>query len=147
MSENQVTSVSLVRRGAVVDFETKSQAIPNFHIDNELIPENERGGTAKKLLGSAVLYCYVAALSKALETRAINYERIEAQAQVTAGNDDKGRSRILGINLDVAVHMDADYEDLFERVKKVMRNGCLISASLEAAFPVTYNLTMVCPDD
>ena len=43
--------------------------------------------------------------------------------------------------------MDADYEDIFERVSKVMRHGCLISASLEAAFPVTYNLTLECPDD
>lgn len=54
---------------------------------------------------------------------------------MTAGSDDKGRGRILGIVLDVTVHMGEDYEETFERVSKVLRHGCLISASLEAAFP------------
>lgn len=43
--------------------------------------------------------------------------------------------------------MGEDYEETFERVSKVLRHGCLISASLEAAFPVTYNLKLECPDD
>ena len=45
------------------------------------------------------------------------------------------------------MHADEEYEDLFDRVAKVMRKGCLISASLEPAFPVTYNLELECPDD
>ena len=64
-----------------------------------------------------------------------------------AGTDDKGRGRILGITLDVTVVMDSSYETIFDHVAKVMRKGCLISASLEAAFPVTYNLELECPDD
>ena len=43
--------------------------------------------------------------------------------------------------------MDSSYETIFDHVAKVMRKGCLISASLEAAFPVTYNLELECPDD
>ena len=64
-----------------------------------------------------------------------------------AASSGKGQGRILSITLDVTVRMDSDYEDIFERVSKVMRHSCLISASLEAAFPVTYNLKLECPDD
>ena len=144
---SQQVSVSLRRRGPVIDLDMESAALGCVHVDNSAIPEDERAGSAKKLLGSAVLYCYVAALDKALDTRGAKYDSIDARAAVTAGVDDKGRGRIVGITLDVVVRMDADYEEIFERVSKIMRNGCLISASLEAAFPVTYNLQLECPDD
>ncbi|MBQ9405980.1 MAG: OsmC family protein [Desulfovibrio sp.] len=144
---SQEVTVSLQRRGSLIDLDMENAALGCVHVDNNAIPEEERPGSAKKLLGAAVLYCYVAALDKALDTRGAKYESIDARATVTAGTDDKGRGRIVGIVLDVTVHMDADYEDVFERVSKVMRNGCLISASLEAAFPVTYNLQLECPDD
>ncbi|MBQ7456579.1 MAG: OsmC family protein [Desulfovibrio sp.] len=143
----QSTTVHLERRGPLIDLDAESRVLPALSIDNNSLPENERGGTAKKLLGSSVLYCYVAALDKALATRGIVYDHIEAHAEVVAGSDDKGRSRIVGITLTVLVHADEEYEELFERVCKVMRQGCLISASLEAAFPVTYDLKLVCPDD
>ncbi|MBQ9453199.1 MAG: OsmC family protein [Desulfovibrio sp.] len=144
---SQQVSVSLQRRGSIIDLDMESTALGCMHVDNSTIPEAERAGSAKKLLGSSVLYCYVAALDKALDTRGAKYESIDAKATVTAGTDDKGRGRILGITLDVIVRMDADFEEIFDRVSKVMRNGCLISASLEPAFPVTYNLQLECPDD
>ncbi len=144
---SQQVTVSLQRRGPIIDLDMESAALGRVHVDNNTIPEDERPGSAKKLLGSAVLYCYVAALDKALETRGAVYDSIDATATVTAGTDDKGRGRIVGITLDVVVRMDADYEDIFERVNKIMRSGCLISASLEPAFPVTYNLKLECPDD
>ena len=144
---SQELSVSLERHGAIIDLDMAGAALGRVHIDNGALPEEERTGTAKKLLGASVLYCYTAALDKALDARGARYERIGARATVRTGTDDKGRGRIMGITLDVTVHMDAEYEDVFERVSKVMRNGCLVSASLDAAFPVTYNLKLECPDD
>ena len=143
----QQTSVTLERRGALIDLNMESSALGKIHVDNNALPEDERAGSAKKLLGSAVLYCYVAALDKALDARGAKYDKITATADVKAGADDKGRGRILGIDLHVTVHMDSEYEEIFERVVKVMRGGCLVSASLEAAFPVTYDLKLECPDD
>ncbi len=144
---SQETSVSLERSGAIIDLDMQSTALGHMHVDNNSLPEDERAGSAKKLLGASVLYCYIAALDKALDARGAKYNTINGTATVKAGSDDKGRGRVLGITLDVVVHMDAEYEDIFERVGKVMRNGCLISASLDAAFPVTYNLKLECPDD
>lgn len=144
---SQEISVCLERHGAIIDLDMQSAALGSMHIDNDALPEDERAGSAKKLLGASVLYCYMAALDKALNARGAPYDKISGRAAVTAGSDDKGRGRILGIVLDVTVHMDADYEETFERVSKVLRHGCLISASLEAAFPVTYNLQLECPED
>lgn len=144
---SQEISVSLERHGAIIDLDMESAALGRLHIDNDALAEDERAGSAKKLLGASVLYCYIAALDKALDARGARYDKIAGKASVTAGSDDKGRGRILGIVLDVTVHMGEDYEETFERVSKVLRHGCLISASLEAAFPVTYNLKLECPDD
>lgn len=144
---SQEISVCLERHGAIIDLDMESAALGSVHIDNDALAEDERAGSAKKLLGASVLYCYIAALDKALDARGTRYDKIIGKATVTAGSDDKGRGRILGIVLDVTVRMNADYEETFERVSKVLRHGCLISASLEAAFPVTYNLKLECPDD
>lgn len=144
---SQEITVSLERQGAIIDVDMESAALGRIHVDNNALDEDERAGSAKKLLGASVLYCYVAALDKALQVRGAAYETIRAKATVRAGADDKNRSRILGIVLDVVVRMSADDEEVFERVSRVMRKGCLISASLEDAFPITYNLSLECPED
>lgn len=144
---SQEVCVSLQRKGPAIDVDFESSALGQIHVDNNALPEDERAGSAKKLLGEAALYCYTAALDKALDTRGARYESITGKARVTAGTNDKGQGRILGIALEIVVRMDEDYEDIFQRVSKVMRNGCLITASLDAAFPVTYDLRMEYTDD
>ena len=101
-------SVSIARRGAKVDLDMESAAFGVISIDGEQIPAEERPGTAKKLLASSALYCYCAALDKALETRSAKYRRIEGKATVRTGTDDKGRGRVTGIDLDVTVFMDQE---------------------------------------
>ena len=127
-------SVSIARRGAKVDLDMESAAFGVISIDGELIPAEERPGTAKRL-------------DKALETRSAKYRRIEGKATVRTGTDDKGRGRVTGIDLDVTVFMDQEYEFIFDRVEKIMKQGCLITGSLEAAFPVKYNLNLECDED
>ena len=127
-------SVSIARRGAKVDLDMESAAFGVISIDGAQIPAEERPGTAKKLLASSALYCYCAALDKALETRSAKYRRIEGKATVRT-------------DLDVTVFMDQEYEFIFDRVEKIMKQGCLITGSLEAAFPVKYNLNLECDED
>lgn len=107
-------------------------------------PEEERGGVAKQLLAASALHCFCSALSKALETRGAKYDKISGSATVTTGLDEKKRARVVGMRLDVAVYMDEEYDFIFERVEKIMRQGCLVTASLEAAFPVSHVLRHEC---
>ena len=90
---------------------------------------------------------FSAALDKALESRDARYRSIEGRATVETGIDDKGRGRVVGMTLDVTVHMDEEYEFIFDRVAKIMRQGCLITGSLEGAFPVKYNLELDCDEE
>ncbi len=140
-------SVSIARQGSKVDLDMESAAFGMLSIDGEQIPAEERPGTAKKLLASSALYCYCAALDKALESRGASYREIRGKATVRTGTDDKGRGRITGIDLDVTVFMDSEFEFIFDRVEKIMKQGCLITGSLEAAFPVTYSLNLECDED
>lgn len=139
--------VSLTRQGNRVDLDMQSGALGVISIDGDAIPADERAGTAKKLLASSALYCYCAALDKALESRNAKYRRIQGTATLQTGTDDKGRGRVTGIALKVTVFMDQEYEFIFDRVEKIMRQGCLITGSLEPAFPVTYDLELECDED
>lgn len=140
-------SISLIRQGGKVDVDMQSAALGVISIDSAVLSADERAGTAKKFLAASALYCYCAALDKALDSRNAKYRKIEASATLETGNDDKGRARVTGITLDVTVFMDQEYEFIFDRVEKIMKQGCLITGSLENAFPLTYNLQLDCDDE
>ncbi|WP_320174540.1 OsmC family protein [Maridesulfovibrio sp.] len=133
-------TVSYDRAGDKQVIDTNSKVLGEIAIDYSEIPADQRGGTAKQLLAASTLHCFCGSLAKALETRGAEYERITGTATLETGVDDKKRARVTGITLDVTVHMDEDYGFIFDRVEKIMRKGCLITASLHEAFPMTYNL-------
>ena len=133
-------TVSYDREGEKQTIHTGSKILGDLDINYDGVPEDERGGTAKQLLASSALYCFCGALGKALETRGAKYERISGTATLETGVDDKKRARVTGIALDVTVFMDEEFEFIFDRVEKIMQQGCLVTASLHAAFPVTYKL-------
>ncbi|GFM34944.1 OsmC family protein [Desulfovibrio subterraneus] len=132
--------VSYDREGEKQTINTGSKILGELNINYDGVPEDERGGTAKQLLASSALYCFCGALGKALETRGAKYERITGTATLETGVDDKKRARVIGIALDVTVYMDEEFEFIFDRVEKIMQQGCLVTASLHEAFPVTYKL-------
>ncbi len=133
-------NVSYDREGEKQTIHTGSSILGELDINYDGVPEEERGGTAKQLLASSALYCFCGALGKALETRGAKYERISGTATLETGLDEKKRARVIGIALDVTVVMDEEFEFIFDRVEKIMQQGCLVTASLHAAFPVTYKL-------
>ncbi|UZP66618.1 OsmC family protein [Desulfovibrio mangrovi] len=132
--------VSYDREGEKQTIHTGSKILGDLDIKYDGVPEDERGGTAKQLLASSALYCFCGALGKALETRGAKYERITGTATLETGVDDKKRARVVGIALAVTVYMDEEFEFIFDRVEKIMQQGCLVTASLHEAFPITYKL-------
>jgi osmotically inducible protein OsmC len=87
-----------------------------------------------------VLFCFCEAFGKALQARGAVYDKIEGKAVLETGLNEKKQARVTKIAIAVSVYMDEEYEFIFNRVEKIMQQGCLVSASLEAAFPVTYAL-------
>ncbi len=139
--------VSYKREGEKHIIDTGNAAIGNIVINTEGIPAEERNGTAKQLLCSSALFCYCSALVSAMDARGMKYKNISAVANLTAGNNDNNVSRVLEIELDVKVEIDEDDYDTFERIKKVMRNGCLVTSSLHDGIEMKYNLDAISEDD
>ena len=140
---SQTVTVSLERQGRTFDLDTECMALGKCHVDLDALPENERSGTAKRMLGASVLYCYIGSFADALLARGAAFNKISGTATVEAGDDGTGRRRVLNIVLNINIHLDAAYTETYEHVARIMKKGCLISASLEPAFPITYNLNLV----
>ncbi|MDR3319727.1 MAG: OsmC family protein [Desulfovibrio sp.] len=135
-------TVTLERKGEIQHIHTGSGLLGDMSINYTDVPENKRDGVAKQLLATSALHCFCSSFGKALETRGAKYNKIAGSATVQTGVDEKKRVRITGVTLDVTVYMDEDYEFIFERVEKIMQQGCFVTASLETAFPVTTRCTM-----
>ncbi len=119
---------------------TGSAVLGDLTLDYTNIPEAERGGTSVKLLAGAALYCFSSTLSGALNARAVKWSRISGEAEAVTGKDEAGRGRVLSLRLSVTVQLPEDYADTFERCKKIMRSGCLITASLEGGMDLQYDI-------
>ncbi len=139
--------VSYSRQGEKHVIKTGNAALGDIVINTENIPAEERNGTAKQLLCSSALFCYCSALVSAMEARGLEYKSIKAEANLTAGNNANNVSRVLDIELDVKVEIDEDDYDTFERIQKVMRNGCLVTSSIHDGIHMNYKLTAECDDD
>ena len=134
-------SVSYQRNGDLHTIHTGGAALGDIVIDNSRVPAEQRGGTAKQLLGASVLFCFCAALNSALESRGVRYEDLRATATLDVDTNAGGQSRVLRITIDASLSLDEEDEDTFERVRKIMSRGCLVTGSLHDGIEMAYNLT------
>ncbi len=134
-------SVSYSRNGDVHKIETGNAALGTLVIDNTGIPADARGGTAKQLLASSALFCYCSALVSALDARGVKYGELKATATLETGNNNDGQGRVKSIHIDVAVPLSEEDASTFERVEKIMKQGCLVTGSLHEGIHMTYALS------
>lgn len=134
-------TVSYKRHGDVHTIHTGGAALGDITIDNTGIPADERGGTAKQLLGAAAVYCYASALTAAMEARGLHYGPLDISATLEVGSNDKGQSRVLKMVIRAVVGIDEEDQDLFDRVARVMKGGCLVTGSLHDGIEMEYQLS------
>jgi osmotically inducible protein OsmC len=127
--------------------ETGGRALGTLVVDNSNIPQDQRGGTAKQLLAASALYCYCAALVGALEARGVQYDDITAKAVLETGSNDSGQGRVRKIAIEARVALSEDYADIFERVERIMRPGCLVTGSLHDGIQMEYDLQPIYNED
>ena len=133
-------SVSYSRQGDVHTIETGGVALPKIVVDNTNVPENQRGGTAKQLLGTAAIFCYMSALLGSLDARGVKYSDAKATATLEVGGNELGQGRVKKITIDASVTLSEEDASTFERVEKIMKQGCLITGSLHDGIQMAYNL-------
>ncbi|MGX8717540.1 MAG: OsmC family peroxiredoxin, partial [Desulfovibrio sp.] len=68
-------------------------------------------------------------------------------ATLDVGANEKGQSRVQKITIDANVGIDEEDLDLFERVARIMKNGCLVTGSLHDGIEMAYNLNPVYDED
>ena len=103
-------TITYTRQGDVHTLETGGAALPRIVIDNSNIAEDQRGGTAKQLLGCSALFCYMSAFIGALNARDVNFSDVQASAELEVG------------------------------ANELMRNGCLITGSLHDGIEMEYHI-------
>ena len=135
----QVT-ISYTREGDVHTMKTGGGALPELVIDNGPVPPDQRSGTAKQLLGCAAVFCYMSALVGSLEARDVAYSNASATATLEVGGNELGQGRVKKITIDADVSVPEKNADVFARVEKIMRHGCLVTGSLHDGIEMAYNL-------
>lgn len=133
-------TINYTRQGDVHTMKTGGGALPELVVDNSAVPQDERGGTAKQLLGCAAVFCYMSALIGVLDSRGIAYSNASATATLDVGGNAAGQGRVKKIAINAHVSVAAKDQPVFARVEKIMRQGCLITGSLHDGIEMEYNL-------
>lgn len=123
------------------ELELGSEALPRLVIDNRGIPQERRGGTAARLLAGSSLYCYGSMLAAALIARGVDFEDLRATAEFEKGRSEQGRTRVLKMRIRCSVRVNERDAAVFERVSRMMAQGCMITGSLHDGIDMSYELT------
>ncbi len=132
--------ISYENKGDVHTIITGGAALPQLVIDNTGLSPDQRSGTAKHLLACATVFCYMSSFLSAMEARDVRYSNVKATVTLELGKNDKGQGRVTKMIIDVTADVKKEDEDVFERVKKIMKQGCLVSGSVEEGIEMEYNL-------
>jgi uncharacterized OsmC-like protein len=119
---------------------TGSGALPEIRIDYSNIPPDERGGNAVRLLCASNLYCFAGTLASALTARGADVKSMTGKATALKEKDEIRRTRITEITISIDVELDDKDMPVFEKCKKIMQRGCLITYSLEDAIEIEYEI-------
>lgn len=133
-------NVKYTKKGDIHTIDIGLPGIEQIVIDYTNIPADQRSGLAKQLLAAANLSCYIAALDASLVARGATAESIVGEVQLGMGPNAVGQGRVKRLNLDVVTKIDEDSADIFDRCAKIMRQGCLVTGSLNDSIEVTYDL-------
>lgn len=117
-----------------------SAAMPDIHIEYANVPEDQRGGTATKLVAGAALYCYASTLVTALTTRGASIRSMSGRATAERDRDEHGRSKVTKIKLEIDVDVSDEDEAILDRCQKIMKAGCLITYSFAQGIPIEYEM-------
>ena len=120
-----------------------SESLTDIQVDYTGIPQEERGGTAAKLLGASCLYCFASTLGTALTTRGAEVKSMKGRVSLEKGKDEIRRTKVTEMTITVDVEIDDKDEETLEKCKKIMNRGCLITYTVEESIDVEYEINRV----
>jgi len=126
-----------------VDFKVKfgHEAMDDLIIAASRVPEDQRGGVARKLLAASVTYCMAGWLFTLLQKTRVDVNALKARTEVTMSKDESGRDFVDKIAIQIQVQISDEDVNAFERCKSIVDRGCLISRSLIRGVKVTHSIS------
>jgi uncharacterized OsmC-like protein len=117
-----------------------SDALSDIYIDYTGIPKEDRGGTSVKLLGASCLYCFAATFASALTGRGVEIKSMKGSVSLDKEKDDVFRTRVSRMKIRLNIEIDEKDSAVFEKCRKIMERGCLLTYTLEEAIDIEYEI-------
>ncbi len=137
MEEEKEIRVEYKREGDDGHFlSTGFKPLPDIKIDYTGIPQDQRGGTATRLLCASALYCFASTLGSSLVARGVKIRSMSGKAVAQKAQDDYKRTKVERIRIEIEVDVDDADIPTLEKCKVIAERGCLISYSLEGGVEV-----------
>jgi len=144
MSEENGIVVQYKREGDDGHFLSMgSDAFADIRIDYTGIPQEQRGGTANRLLCAAALYCFASTFASALKARGARIKSLTGRAIPEKGRDDYHRTKIKQINIEIDVDVEEEDKPILEKCQKIMEQGCLVTYSLGEGIEVEHSIRYI----
>ncbi len=135
-----ILELNYSREGEKHIIKTDNDALGDIIVDNTGIPPERRHGTSRLLLASSALMCFAGTMTEAMDSRDLQYTSIKAKAFVNEAKNKNNVDRVTKIDIEVEVDFSKEDEALFERVKKIMKQGCFITNSLHEGIEMSYKI-------
>ena len=106
------------------------------------VPEDKRHGVARKFLAASVTYCMTGYILYFLKRKGVDVSDIHTSSQIHIGKDESGSSAVKEIDLHITVDIPEKDLNILESCRTILKNGCLISKSLENGIAVNRSISL-----
>ena len=116
-------------------------ALNDIDVELSKIPEEKRLGVARALLAASNTYCMAGSINYMLRARGVKTKGISATSSVRMGKEDKGKSCVEGLNIEIQVGIPDESRDVFDHCVSILKDGCLVTRSLKRGIKVNHTIS------
>ena len=142
VEKNQSVEVEVVGDGKL-EISYNSPLLEDHLLDYPSVPEEERLGQMRRLLCASVVGCFTGTVYFALASRGAQIKTLKGTGVASTGKADESSPKVRTIDIRVEVDIDDEDSQIFERVKKIVEEGCLISRSIAPSITVTHSIVRI----
>ena len=116
-------------------------ALNDIDVELSKIPEDRRAGVARSFLAASATYCMAGSINYMLRARGVDVNGISASSSVEMGKNDRGKSFVEGLNLEIQVDIPDESRDVLDHCVKLLEDGCLVTRSLKKGIHVNHTIS------
>lgn len=141
---NEVTYHAKVRLARDYEFVAEFPDVPTtpapLVFDEPAPLGSDRGPNAAAVLGAAIGDCLAASLAHCLHKSRVNMDHLEADVVTHVGRNERGRLRIVGIDVELKPEIDEMDEGRLQRCEKLFEDFCIVTQSIRQGIPINVTV-------